>query len=113
VERLKDKEKLMSSLYQDTLYSAFQDELEKIAGELHGFTRSGRRPLSVDRYLEREEESEILPSDVTKQAGLSPTAIKTIGLMGVGAGTALLADRGVKDWKMGRQHRIASRGDLF
>jgi hypothetical protein len=38
---------------------AFQDELQKIklAGELQGFVRGGRRPISVDRLLERERES--------------------------------------------------------
>lgn len=42
----------------DVMKIAMQDELDKIAGELQGFTRIGRKPISVERLLERESEQE-------------------------------------------------------
>ena len=43
--------------------AAFYDELEKISGEMQGFTRVGRKPISIERMLENELEQD-LPSEV-------------------------------------------------
>lgn len=40
----------------DVVESAFQDELEKIAGSMQGHTRSGRKPIGIKRMLEKESE---------------------------------------------------------
>lgn len=96
---------------EEVMRAAFRDELQKIAGELQGQTRIGRRPISVENYLERETESELTPSDVTetliqKTAG---KAAKAVALMGLGAAGALGGQRAHKDWKTGRSIRIQSK----
>lgn len=96
---------------EEVMRAAFRDELQKIAGELQGQTRIGRRPISVENYLERETESELTPSDVTetliqKTAG---KAAKAVALMGLGAAGALGGQRVHKDWKTGRSIRIQSK----
>lgn len=68
--------------------ASFCNEFQKIAGELQGHVRIGRKPISIDRMLEREGElqsaSDVI-ADLTKAAGLSPTATKNVALMGLGA----------------------------
>jgi len=44
--------------FEEAMRAAFEDELQKIAGSLQGFTRMGRKPIGVDRMLERETEVE-------------------------------------------------------
>lgn len=91
--------------------SAFADELQKIkeAGEMQGAVRAGRRPLSVDRYLERETESEGKPSDfvspVEKAAAMSPDKMKALGLVGAGALGMHVGTQAKRDWQMGRAVR--------
>jgi hypothetical protein len=96
----------------DLMHQGFQDELEKIAGELQGFTRSGRRPIGVDRLLENESVSNKTPSEVFKadveklSAAGTGKAMKTLGLMGAGAGTYHVARKANEDRKLGRQVRL-------
>lgn len=105
----------------ETLQSAFNDELEKIAGEMHGFTRSGRKPIGVDRLLERESESETTPSNAFSSASVPSEAFKADveKVSSLGAGVALGAlgtlalSRMNRDRKLGRQMRLqqeASQG---
>lgn len=80
----------------DVMKEALQDELEKIAGELQGHVRGGRRPLSATTLLDKEKEdskgTQKKLADLTKVSGigkavgskLSPDA-KTLGLLGIGA----------------------------
>lgn len=85
--------------------AAFQDELEKIAGELQGFTRIGRRPISVDRLLEREVRDDSGLDDVVKESAVSPEAVKAFGMMALGAGAYHGLRRANEDRKIGRQMR--------
>ncbi len=86
---------------------AFDDELSKIAGEMQGFTRIGRKPIGVDRLLEKETESEVTPSEVAP-AG---TTVKTSGTksmlatMGAGAATYHVARKANEDRKVGKMMR--------
>lgn len=95
----------------DVMRAAFEDELEKISGELQGFTRSGRRPIGVDRLLEREAESEMTPSD------LAPAGVEKISADGggakkllaaglVGAGIYHVGRTAEQDRRMGRAMRL-------
>ena len=81
----------------DVMRAAFKDELQKIAGELQGQTRIGRRPISVENYLERETESEVTPSSVTDEllSKTASSAARALALMGLGGlGADLLLDLG-------------------
>lgn len=101
-----------------TTLVGFEDELEKIksAGEMQGFTRSGRRPIGVDRLLERENESDETPSTVfgkqvdqetfRKDVEKLSAAGHAMALMGAGALAALAARRANEDRKMGRMMRL-------
>lgn len=88
--------------------SAFYDELEKISGEMQGFTRSGRKPISVEKMLENEADaptpSEAFAPQVTKTS--SPVAPKTVAALLAGAGTYHVARRANEDRKLGRQVRL-------
>lgn len=102
----------------DTMRAAFQDEINKIAGEMHGATRIGRRPISIDRLLESEAESEVRPSDVAvagyeKTSG-SPEAFltpgrKAVALLATGAGGYHFATKANSDRKLGKAVRLQSR----
>lgn len=94
----------------DTLKSAMRDELSKIA-----YTRIGRKPISIDRLLEREDESEERPSsvapagigepvvDVEKTSAPSP---KTLGVAALtGAGLYHVARQANEDRKVGKMMR--------
>ena len=95
----------------DLMRAAFQDELTKIAGELQGQTRIGRRPISVENYLERETTSELTPSEVTEEVVKKTAAIgaSSLALLGLGGGAALLGARAHKDWKQGRHNRVMAQ----
>ena len=103
----------------DTLKKSFEDELEKIksAGELQGFTRSGRRPIGVDRLLEREAESEETPSNVFGNYAVDPETFKKdveklsavtkhLVSAGIGAAGALALQKANRDRQMGRAIRL-------
>jgi hypothetical protein len=105
--------------YLQIMQSACQDELEKISGELQGFTRIGRKPIGVERMIEREVESETTPTDVVEKAIAGPgtektsgmampsaTAMKTLGLVGLGAGGYHLLRKANEDRRLGRQVRV-------
>ncbi len=91
--------------------SAFTDELAKIkqAGELQGFTRSGRRPISVDRLLEREAEIEAENQELFEK--VSKIGKKMMGGVGFGAGLGAmyLGSKMNRDRQTGRQMRIQSQ----
>lgn len=96
---------------RDEMFRAsFVDELQKIAGELQGFTRSGRRPLGVSRLLEREGESNVGPSDIfggeVKLSQVPYKALGTLGTLAAGAGLYHLGMKANQDRKMGRAMRI-------
>lgn len=65
--------------------AGFKDELLKIAGEMQGFTRIGRKPIGIERLLEREAESETKPSEIApsgppeKTSG-APTEVAKAGV---------------------------------
>lgn len=96
--------------------AAFYDELEKISGELQGFTRSGRKPISVEKMLENEseypspseafgEEKEASAPPAAAAAGV-PAKYKALALLGTGAGGYALASRAERDRRLGRQMRL-------
>lgn len=92
-----------------TMKLALRDELSKIAGEMQGFTRIGRKPIGVERLLEKETESEIKPSDVApagaeKTSAISP-AKKAIGFGIAGAGGYHLLRQANEDRKVGKMMR--------
>lgn len=91
----------------EVMRASLHDELAKIAGELQGFTRSGRRPISVPRLLEQEGASEDTPSEVfkTSAAAVSPT-LKTVGTLAAGAGLYHVARKMNQDRQLGRAMRL-------
>lgn len=109
----------------EIMQSAFVDELEKIAGELQGFTRAGRKPIGVERLLEREVESETTPTDVVEKAlgtektsaaeevasrlKLSPGAVKGSALVAGGALGYHVLRKANEDRKLGRQLRLQNQ----
>lgn len=94
----------------EAMRASFESELSKIAGELQGFTRSGRRPIGVDRLLERErEESDGLASEGVK---LSAVPLKALlaGSALAGAGAYHVARKADQDRQMGRAMRLQQQG---
>lgn len=100
--------------------AALQDELSKIAGEMQGFTRIGRKPIGVERLLERETESEVKPSEVAPSGTQEKTSgaggevakagikfgPKALGAAAVtGAGVYHLARKANEDRKVGKMMR--------
>ena len=103
--------------YREQLKKGFEDELEKISGELQGFTRIGRKPIGVDRLLEREAESEVTPTDVAmgptppnEKVKLSDDMKKRLGsvaaTMGAGALGYHVIRKANQDRQLGRQVRM-------
>jgi hypothetical protein len=107
--------------YLQIMQAACRDELEKISGELQGFTRIGRKPIGVERMIEREAESEVTPTDIVEKATAEPTtepkvektsgatALKVGGGAILGIGGYHLARKANADRKLGRQVRIQSQ----
>lgn len=94
--------------------AGFEDELSKIAGELQGHTRIGRKPIGIERLLERELESEVVPSDVApsgisedteKVSAPMKPATKALALVGGGAAAYHLGRQANDDRKMGKAMR--------
>lgn len=79
---------------------AFRDELEKISGEMQGYTRIGRKPISIETMLSNESLITGLPDDFVKSAGAR--AAKALALMGAGAVTGLTARQVNEDRRLGR-----------
>lgn len=84
-------------------FDAFTDELTKISGEMQGFTRMGRRPITVEKMLENESQVTGLPDDFIKQS--MSNAAKAVALLGAGGATALVGRQALADHKLGRQIR--------
>lgn len=91
---------------------AFRDELKKIA-----FTRIGRKPIGVERLLEREAESEEKPSNAFADLNVTPedfkadiekvSAIKRYLIAGgVGGAATLALQKANRDRQMGRAMRL-------
>lgn len=87
---------------------SFEDELNKIAGEL----RTGRRPIGVERLLERDREDsdEFSIGDGVK---LSAVPWKALGAAAAGAGTYHVVNKVNNDRKMGRAMRLQQGGQGF
>lgn len=103
----------------DALKAGFNDELEKIAGELQGFTRIGRKPIGIERMLEKETEEPTPPSQLfvageekeaaAAEAGKTLASLakyKTPALLGAGAVSYHVARKANEDRKLGRQVRL-------
>lgn len=85
------------------MFAAFSDEMKKIACEMQGFTRIGRKPISIERMLENENEVQGLPEDFAKVA--KATSYKTLTLLGAGGALALGGRQAKEDHKVGRLMR--------
>ena len=110
------------------LRAAFNDELQKIATEFHGMTRSGRRPISAEKLLAKDNEQHRLSSppndsdegpveppdtrDVEKRAAGDHKAQALKGLALVSAGA--LGMHGVRKvnrrYQMGKQMEYQQMG---
>lgn len=92
----------------EIMKAAFYDELEKISGELQGFTRAGRKPISVERMLENESEqagpSEVFGSE--EKTASTASKYKNLGLMTLGAGVYHVGRKAEEDRRLGRQVRL-------
>lgn len=96
----------------DTVKKAFRDELEKIS-----FTRTGRKPIGIEKLQERETDPENTPTNVFSEAKTDPevfkkdveklsTVAKHLVGAGIGAATALTLQKANQDRKMGRAMRL-------
>lgn len=100
---------------QDAIRAGFSDELEKIAGEMQGFTRLGRKPIGIERMLEREVESEETPSTLFTAGTEKLSSLRKLADLGkyklpaamiAGAGGYHVAQKANEDRKLGRQVRL-------
>mgnify|MGYP001459819998 CR=1 FL=1 len=105
----------------DMMKLAFQDELKKIA-----FTRSGRKPIGIERLMEREADPDNTPSNAFTDAKITPEAFQADVEKGssirklakkslltgaiIGGGATLALQRMNKDRQMGRAMRLQSGG---
>jgi len=85
----------------DVMRGAFEDELEKISGALHGQVRSGRRPIGAKRLMEKDS-SHTKVSDIVKISGLPTLAVGAVG----GAGAYHWGRLANEDRKVGRIIRL-------
>jgi hypothetical protein len=95
----------------DVTLLAFQDELQKIAGEMTGYTRSGRKPISIEKMLSNEGEVTGLPEEFTEMAEQAAKALvkmsmtpraKHMALLGAGAAAALTGRQANEDRRVGK-----------
>jgi hypothetical protein len=87
--------------------SSFSDEFCKIA---EGLARIGRRPISVDRLLEREAAEDLpMASDVSAEKTAGPTA-KTVATLAAGAGIYHVGRKANEDRKLGKMVRQQQGG---
>jgi len=109
----------------DVMSQSFREELEKIktSGELQGFTRSGRKPIGVDRLLEREAESTDTPTNVFADVNVPAEVFKKdieklswvgrgLAAAGLGAVATLALQRANRDRKMGKAMRMQQEQSL-
>lgn len=91
----------------DVMRKAFRDELTKISGELQGFTRSGRKPIGIERMLERETEDAPTPSEVAPAGTTEKTsgAGKNVALLAGGALGYHAVRQANEDRRMGKMMR--------
>jgi len=89
--------------YDAVMFHSFRDELSKVAGEMQGFTRIGRKPISIEKMLANEDEITGLPEDFVKLSMRG--AAKAVGLLGIGAAGGLAGKQAYKDHKTGRSIR--------
>lgn len=98
---------------------AFRDELKKIA-----FTRIGRKPISVERLMEREAESEEKPSNAFGEVNVSAEGFKAdvekisaikhyLAAGGVGGAATLILQKANKDRQMGRAMRLQQDASTY
>lgn len=96
----------------EMLKLAFRDELKKIA-----YTRMGRRPIGVDRLLERESESDEKPSNAFAELNVTAEDFKAdvekvssmkrhLVAAGIGGVTTLALQKANKDRQLGRAMRL-------
>lgn len=95
-----------------TYMNSFSDEFEKIAGEMQGFTRIGRKPISIEKMLENEATVTGLPDEFTQMAIEKAASAmvkmakhRAAALVGAGAVGALTLQRMNADRKLGRMVR--------
>lgn len=95
---------------------AFRDELEKIAGEMQGYTRIGRKPISIEKMLANESEITGLPDEFVQatmqkaaqalvKMSMPSVGKRELALMGTGAAAALLGRQMNEDRRMGKMVR--------
>jgi hypothetical protein len=77
-------------------------ELEKRSGEMQGYTRIGRKPISIDKMLENEEGVTSPTEELLKAAAISGKAMALLAAGGAGALTVRQAN---EDRKIGRMVR--------
>jgi uncharacterized protein YfaA (DUF2138 family) len=94
-----------------TYMSSFSDEFKKIAGEMQGFTRIGRKPISIEKMLSNESEITSLPEDFAPVIEKAASAMvkmakhKAVALVGAGAVGALTLRQMNEDRRLGRMVR--------
>lgn len=88
----------------DIIRHSCRDELEKIAGEMQGHTRIGRRPISVERLLERETPA---PSSVLEKIAGTGSKLFGAGTL-AGAAGYHYGRKANEDRKLGKMVRIQS-----
>jgi hypothetical protein len=95
---------------------AFRDELNKIAGEMQGYTRIGRKPISIEKMLANENEVTGLPDDFVQQSmkkaaqalvkmSAPKVGRRELALLGGGAAAALVGRQANEDRRLGRMVR--------
>lgn len=104
----------------DVMKTAFEDELQKIAGELQGHVRGGRRPLAASTLLKKEKEdakgSRKKLADLTKLSAGGGNLLKkvdsakTIGLLGIGAYGLHKVQQAKRRHDIGKQVEEQQRG---
>jgi hypothetical protein len=91
--------------------------IEKLAGEMQGHTRIGRKPIGVEKMLENESEVQGLPDDFVESSmtRAAKALVKMSSKAYLGAGVALGAAGAIagrkanEDRKLGRAIRIQQR----
>jgi hypothetical protein len=85
-------------------FTAFSEELTKIANH---WVRSGRRPISVDKFLENEATDNSGPGpNSTPEFEAKTSAVIPLAIGAVGGALALHhGKKAVKDWRLGRDVR--------
>lgn len=93
----------------DVMKSAFDDELEKIAGAM---VRSGRRPMKVETLLRKEKEEPKKVADIVKESALKDKlpGAHAAGLVGVGMLTMHQANKMKRRYDLGRQVEMQNQG---